>query len=139
MRVVLAGARVIFDGTARAFDSAPPDAAAESERKSRTLAGNYQLTLLEPRLLIPIVNPVWWQFWSHKIGRLIVPFALVALFVTSARLTQEHPFYLLAALSQVLFYGLALYGQRLERLERRHLETTAPQHQRQARRGAVNA
>jgi cellulose synthase/poly-beta-1,6-N-acetylglucosamine synthase-like glycosyltransferase len=80
MRAVLAGKRVIFDGSAVAYDQAAPDAATESRRKVRTLAGNYQLMRLEPQLLLPFVNPVWFQFVSHKVGRLVVPYALVACF-----------------------------------------------------------
>ena len=59
MRVVLAGRRVVFDEEARAFDRAAADGSAEARRKVRTLAGNYQLAALEPRLLVPFVNPVW--------------------------------------------------------------------------------
>jgi biofilm PGA synthesis N-glycosyltransferase PgaC len=139
MRVVLAGARVLFDESARAFDVTPPDAATEARRKTRTLAGNYQLVALEPRLLLPVVNRVWLQFWSHKLGRLVVPYALVVLFVSSAVLAPGRPFYIAVTVVQVLFYALALYGERLERLESsavRSLETEEP---RASDRKAVNA
>ena len=76
MRVVLAGYRVVFNEKARAFDRAAVDADAESRRKVRTLAGNYQILWLEPRLLLPWRNPVWLQYVSHKLGRLAVPYAL---------------------------------------------------------------
>jgi biofilm PGA synthesis N-glycosyltransferase PgaC len=115
MRVVLAGYRVIFDGEARAFDEAAKDASAELRRKSRTLAGNYQLLAREPRLLVPIANPVWVQFMSHKVGRLVVPYALVALLVASAWLTPSSYFYALAFAAQAGFYGLAVYGALLDR------------------------
>src|SRR5436190_404109 len=51
MRIVLQGFRVVFTDRARAFDRAPVDAEQEARRKVRTLAGNYQLMALEPRLL----------------------------------------------------------------------------------------
>ena len=79
MRCVLAGYRVVFNERARAFDRAAPDADAEGRRKVRTLAGNYQILWLEPRLLLPWRNPVWLQFVSHKMGRLLVPYALLPL------------------------------------------------------------
>ena len=50
-----------------------PTRGAERRRKVRTLAGNFQILWQEPRLLVPIVNPVWLQYVSHKIGRLLVP------------------------------------------------------------------
>src|SRR5687767_5173283 len=73
MRAVLAGQRIVFDERARAFDRVAESSEAESRRKVRTLAGNYQILRLEPRLLLPFVNPVWAQYASHKIGRLLVP------------------------------------------------------------------
>jgi cellulose synthase/poly-beta-1,6-N-acetylglucosamine synthase-like glycosyltransferase len=126
MRAVLAGWRVVFEERARAFDAAAPDAAAESRRKTRTLAGNYQLLTLEPRLLLPVVNRVWLQFVSHKLGRLLVPWALVGLFVASLALATSSALYLSAAIAQGLFYGLALYGGHLERQTRqRHFAARA--------------
>jgi cellulose synthase/poly-beta-1,6-N-acetylglucosamine synthase-like glycosyltransferase len=107
MRAVLNGCRVVFDESAVAFDRASADAAAESRRKTRTLAGNYQILAQEPRLLVPLVNPVWVQYMSHKIGRLIVPWALVALLVASAALAASHPFYAAALAAQAVFYGFA--------------------------------
>ena len=114
MQAVLAGARVIFEGSAKAFDRVSPVASVEFQRKTRTLAGNYQILRLEPRLLIPFVNPVWLQFVSHKLGRLLVPYALCAIFVSSAMLAGQHVFYAVAFVSQLAFYGLAAYGAVLE-------------------------
>ena len=67
MRAVLSATRVVFASEARAFDPVAP-AAVELKRKIRTLAGNYQILGLEPRLLIPGSNPVWIQYMSHKVG-----------------------------------------------------------------------
>jgi cellulose synthase/poly-beta-1,6-N-acetylglucosamine synthase-like glycosyltransferase len=117
MRAVLKGARMVFDERARAFDRAASDAGAEARRKIRTLAGNYQILWLEPRLLIPIVNPVWPQYMSHKIGRLLVPYALLAIFGSSAVLALERGGYLAVFAVQLAFYLLALYGAVLDRRE----------------------
>ena len=84
-------------------------------RKVRTLAGNFQLLVREPRLLLPGANPVWLQFVSHKIGRLLVPYALVAMLVASAVLATMSLFYAAVFSAQLLFYGLAVYGAMLER------------------------
>jgi biofilm PGA synthesis N-glycosyltransferase PgaC len=115
MQVVLSGARVVFEGEAKAYDRAAPVAAAEFKRKTRTLAGNYQLIALQPRLLVPFLNPVWLQFVSHKLGRLVVPYALGVIFVTSAALATEHLVYAAAFAAQVAFYGLASYGAVLDK------------------------
>lgn len=105
MNVVKRGGRVVFDPRARAWDS--PDLGAEREfaRKVRTLTGNYQLLQLAPWLLSP-VNPLRFEFVSHKLLRLAVPFALVVILVTSLLLPQ--PVYRAAFLIQLGFYGLSL-------------------------------
>jgi cellulose synthase/poly-beta-1,6-N-acetylglucosamine synthase-like glycosyltransferase len=110
MRAVLDGHRVVFAPAARAYDRSSPDASTERRRKVRTLAGNYQLLRLEPRLLVPFVNPVWLQFVSHKIGRLVVPYALVALLIASAALASTSAVYGAALTLQVAFYVLAAHG-----------------------------
>jgi biofilm PGA synthesis N-glycosyltransferase PgaC len=122
MRVVLAGYRVVFNERARAFDRAAADADAEARRKIRTLAGNYQILSLEPRLLLPWQNPVWFQYLSHKLGRLTVPYALLAIFFASIVLAGASgplTFYGAALTGQVMFYLLAGIGAVLELAVRR--------------------
>jgi len=128
MRAVLSGARVVFEGTARAYDRVSDGASSEFRRKTRTLAGNYQLLRLQPRLLVPFANPVWLQFVSHKLGRLVVPYALCALLVSSAALAAAHWAYAAAFAAQLAFYGLALYGAVLERRERQGLREHSATH-----------
>jgi cellulose synthase/poly-beta-1,6-N-acetylglucosamine synthase-like glycosyltransferase len=121
MRAVLAASRVVFSSEALAFDPVAPSGV-ELRRKIRTLAGNYQILRLEPRLLNPFRNPVWIQYMSHKVGRLLVPYALLALLIASGLLAPTSPFYALAFAGQVLFYGLAGYGAWLSRRDRRLAE-----------------
>ena len=119
MRVVLDGRRIVFEEKARAYDQASTDAAAETRRKTRTLAGNYQILAQEPRLLVPLLNPVWLQYMSHKVGRLFVPWALIAAFVASAVLAPSQWFFTAVLSMQIAFYGLAAVGAALEARERR--------------------
>jgi hypothetical protein len=100
----------VFDDRAVAFDRASTDADAERRRKTRTLAGNYQILAQEPRLLVPGRNPVWIQYLSHKVGRLVVPWALLALFVSSVALAPSGWVYVAALAAQVAFYALAAAG-----------------------------
>jgi cellulose synthase/poly-beta-1,6-N-acetylglucosamine synthase-like glycosyltransferase len=115
MRAVLAGRRLVFEPEAVAFDAPPADSAGELQRKVRTLTGNFQILWLEPRLLVPFVNPVWLQYMSHKVGRLLVPYALLALMAASTALAGRHPVYTLALSLQCVFYLLGLYGAWLEK------------------------
>lgn len=101
------GARVIFDGRARAWDD--PDLGAEKEfkRKVRTLTGNYQLLQIAPWVLSG-ANPLLFRFISHKLLRLAVPFALAALLVASAFVPGA--FYRVALILQLAFYALSLFA-----------------------------
>ncbi|MGC2196833.1 MAG: glycosyltransferase family 2 protein [Terriglobales bacterium] len=107
MQVVRAGKRVLFEPRARAWDL--PDLGTEREfsRKVRTLSGTYQLLQMEPWLWTA-ANPLRFEFISHKILRLIVPFALLATLLACAFLPQT--FYRSAFLLQLAFYGLSLVG-----------------------------
>jgi hypothetical protein len=105
---------VIFDERATAFDYTSADSSAETRRKIRTLAGNFQILWLEPRLLVPIVNPVWVQYLSHKVGRLLVPYALLALLAANIALAQQHLFFVMALAAQCALYLLAGYGAWIE-------------------------
>ena len=83
MHAIRAGARCCFDGRAMAFDRPSETVDQENRRKRRTLAGNLQLLRLAPWLLDPLRNPIWLEFMSHKMGRLVVPWLLVVGVVVS--------------------------------------------------------
>jgi len=108
MRIVLAGKRVILDPAARAYDVASQTTESEYERKTRTLAGNYQLFAQMPELLAPWRNPIFVQLVSHKLGRLLVPYCLAALFISNLFLL--HDLYSVVLVGQVLWYALAGAG-----------------------------
>src|SRR4051812_10196631 len=104
MRARLAGRRVVFEPAAKAFDTAA-ESKREFQRKVRTLSGNFQLLVLLPGILSPLGNPSWFDFVSHKLCRLFVPYALIAALVASAFLPRPLSLVLLAA--QLGGYGLA--------------------------------
>src|SRR5262249_3030905 len=79
LRIVLAGKRAVFDSSARAYDAVTETPEQEYQKKQRTLMGNYDLLVEMPELLAPWRNPIFVQFASHKVGRLIVPYCLAAL------------------------------------------------------------
>ena len=105
MQIVRKGSRVIFDSRARAWDSPDLGEGREFSRKVRTLSGNYQLLQLAPWLLSS-QNAIRFEFISHKLSRLAVPFALLALLIASIFLPQ--PFYRAALGAQLAFYALSL-------------------------------
>jgi hypothetical protein len=105
MHIVRQGFRVIFDSRARAWDSPDLGDGREFSRKVRTLSGVYQLLRIAPWLLRS-QNPIRFEFVSHKLSRLAVPFALLALLIASMFLPQ--PFYRAALAAQLAFYALSL-------------------------------
>lgn len=108
LRIVLAGKRAVFDSAARAYDSVTESPEIEYQKKRRTLMGNYELLAEMPELLVPWRNPIFLQFVSHKVGRLIVPYCLAALFLSN--LFILHGLYLPLFAGQMLFYLLACTG-----------------------------
>ncbi len=110
LQVALRGFRVLHDPRARARDRLPPRARDEFRRKVRTLTGNFQLINRLPAALLPWRNPVWFAYVSHKLCRLLVPWALLGLLATSW--CSPGPFYQAAFVCQCLFYlaGLAALG-----------------------------
>ncbi|HXK16291.1 MAG TPA: glycosyltransferase family 2 protein [Polyangiaceae bacterium] len=114
--------RIVMSTEAEAYDRAYGDEQ-EFGRKVRTLAGNYQLVALMPWLLLPFKNPVWFQLVSHKLLRLLCPFALLGLLSSTLVLASvpglaagERWFWLALCYAQLGFYGLALLGARAGRL-----------------------
>ncbi|MEO6924018.1 MAG: glycosyltransferase, partial [Bryocella sp.] len=107
MNIARKGSRVVFQPTATAHDQIFAESGKEFSRKVRTLTGNYQLLVLAPWLLT-VKNPLLFRFVSHKLLRLIVPYCLIALILSSAII--RGPFYRVALLLQLLFYGLAMIG-----------------------------
>jgi hypothetical protein len=124
LRLALEKKRIILAERAEAHDEAFEDER-EFHRKVRTLAGNYQLVALLPSLLVPGRNPTWFQIVSHKLLRLICPWALLLLFAISLEIALlpdgklgalELAFWRTLALGQALFYALAALGARAGRV-----------------------
>jgi poly-beta-1,6-N-acetyl-D-glucosamine synthase len=105
MSILQRGLRVVFDPRARAWDVADQGANREFARKVRTLTGNYQLVQLMPSIL-GRRNPIRFEFVSHKLLRLCVPFALLALLVASLYL--QGTIFRAALILQLAFYALGL-------------------------------
>ncbi|MDP7270733.1 MAG: glycosyltransferase family 2 protein, partial [Gammaproteobacteria bacterium] len=110
MNAVRSGERVIFEPEALAYDIPPPSPEWEHKRKVRTLAGNYQLVQRSPGLLLPWRNPIWVQFVSHKLLRLVAPVFLLVGLVTNIILVNESLLYTLILAIQLVLYAAAFIG-----------------------------
>lgn len=106
VNVLKAGKRVIFEPSAQVFDASQSSLDDEFKRKLRTLTGNFQSFAHHKWLFNPAKNPIWWQFLSHKVFRLVVPWALVVLLPAS--LMAGGWWWQLVFVGQLAFYGLAI-------------------------------
>lgn len=110
MRIAARGGRIGLEPSAVAFDRASPNAATEAARKRRTLAGNWQLIVDCPALLLPGAHPLAWRFLSHKALRLLGPALLAAALVANLALIGTARWAHLLLALQLSAYGLALAG-----------------------------
>jgi biofilm PGA synthesis N-glycosyltransferase PgaC len=107
MAVILQAKRVVHEPNATAEDQLPDEIGGEYQRKLRTLAGNFQLLSLMPSLLLPWKNPVWFQFVSHKVLRLMTPWLLLAAWGLSLALARR-PMYAVLCAGQTLVLATGL-------------------------------
>jgi poly-beta-1,6-N-acetyl-D-glucosamine synthase len=107
MQVVRQGYRVVLDSRARIWDFPDLGTGREFARKVRTLSGIYQLLQMES-WLVTRDNLLRFEFISHKLLRLTVPFALCAALISSFLLSGS--LYRAALALQLAFYVLGLSG-----------------------------
>jgi poly-beta-1,6-N-acetyl-D-glucosamine synthase len=107
MTIFFKGYRLVVEETARAFDY-PMTRRREFDRKVRTLGGNYQLLVRMPQLL-SLKNRQLFHFVSCKVLRLLLPWLLAALFISSWWLPA--PWKWLMIWAQLVAYGLAAWDE----------------------------
>lgn len=118
MDIVMQGYRVVFDNTAIAYDVVSRDIQQEKRRKIRTLSGNYQILQLMPHLLSLRYNPIFFQYVSHKLLRLFVPFLFLLLLL--AGLSAGGTLYKTITLGILAVLAFSLADRYTERYEWLH-------------------
>jgi poly-beta-1,6-N-acetyl-D-glucosamine synthase len=111
LSIIRQGYRSVLDAQACVYDTWPTRIEEEFHRKVRTLAGNFQLFRLAPWTLTPR-NPVLFQLISHKMMRLVVPYLLVLLLVSTLALSGGSHLYAAFAVFQILGWLVAIAGLR---------------------------
>ena len=109
MQAVASGYRCLFEPAAQVFDDPSKSSGQESVRKRRTIAGVVQLMQLFPAWLSPFRNPLWFEFVSHKLLRLLAP-ALMVLALGMNLMLMSVPIYWAILNVQVVFYVSAAVG-----------------------------
>jgi len=108
MRIVDQGYRAIFEPKARAYDEISQDFKEEFARKVRTLCGNWQIFVKLKHMFNPFKSRVAFQFFSHKLLRVLVPYFLIVIFIANLCLL-DITFYKIILILQVIFYLFAFF------------------------------
>jgi cellulose synthase/poly-beta-1,6-N-acetylglucosamine synthase-like glycosyltransferase len=124
LRIVRRGYRIVFEPEARAHDCASSTARQEFVRKTRTIAGMFQLIAREGWLSNPFRNRLWFETVSHKMLRLVLPMLHASLLAANIMLADSGFYGLMLAL-QTGFYTAAIVGS-TQRSRRRSIVFTAP-------------
>jgi biofilm PGA synthesis N-glycosyltransferase PgaC len=117
MLAVTRGWKCVFERKAIAWDDPSDSLGREAIRKRRTIAGAAQLVVHHPSWLLPWKNPIWLEFVSHKLLRLVSPALLLSVAVSNVLLLSQFPYSLLL-LGQACFYYSAFAGWLCQKIGR---------------------
>jgi hypothetical protein len=113
--------RVVVDPGCRGRYGITQQVDAEFQRKVRTVVHGLVVFFTHLKLLNPFHYPLFgWQLVSHKLCRWLVPFALLALWISNWFLWSHGAFYQLCFILQTILYtfgGIAMLSQRTLRLK----------------------
>ena len=105
------GLRGVSDPESIGYYNNIVDEKKEFERKVRTVLRGISVFMRGLPLLNPFKYGLFsWQLFSHKLCRWIVPFALIAAFVSNVLLASYSALYLWTFILQLVFYALAFGG-----------------------------
>jgi len=111
LSIIRQGYRSVLDAHAYVYDIWPKTIREEFHRKVRTLAGNFQLFRLAPWTLSPR-NPVLFQLVSHKVMRLVAPYFLILLLISTLALSGGSLIFAAFAALQIFGLIVAIAGLR---------------------------
>lgn len=110
-RVIIQGYRLVFAADATSFEPVMSSLFGEYTRKVRIMTGALHTEFALRGLLNPF--RFGWHsvvFASHKVMRRLLPVPLLVMAISGFRLRQRRPMYRLAAMAQLVWYGLGLAG-----------------------------
>ena len=109
LEIRLKGYRVVYDPEAIAIEEIAPTTHAQSARRVRIAAGDYQTLFSNLGCLDPRKGLLAFCFFSHKVLRWITPWLLLACFACNSLLVKKPEFAALLA-AQSVFYLSAYLG-----------------------------
>jgi poly-beta-1,6-N-acetyl-D-glucosamine synthase len=121
MHISRRGKRVLLHDGVPVYDELQKEVSGERKRKIRTLSGNFQAFFRYPWMFVPGANRLWFELLSHKVFRLLVPYALIAMLVSSFLLRNSHWFFMLCLTGQLIFYLVGALGPKVSVLKQNKL------------------
>jgi glycosyltransferase involved in cell wall biosynthesis len=105
------GLRGVLDTESIGYYRNIRDESKEYDRKIRTVVRGIHVVTRHLSLLNPLQYGVFsWQLFSHKLCRWLVPFGMIAVFLTNLALLQYSAVYRLLFAVQICFYAVATVG-----------------------------
>lgn len=127
LNVVEQGRRVIYEPAAILYEPALTVAADEFRMRVRVSLRALWALFDKRHLLNPMRDPIFaWQLLSHKILRYGAFLPLIGLFIFNIWTIDEHPFYLIFFILQLIAYAFALLGPALAHLPAMTSKLLAP-------------
>ena len=118
LKIIQQGYRGIMEESAISREDISPQMELEIHRQIRITNRTLRALLRNLDLLNPFRNPLFaWQLFSHKLLRLMVPFLMMALFVSNLIALGSGRLYFFFLCLQLAFYCLALIGSLVEEKE----------------------
>jgi len=109
VRAVQAGYRLVFEPDATTQEQVTEQVGREMGRRIRSTEMGWRGLMEHRSLLNPVRYGLYaWQLFSHKFLRRMVPFLLVALYISTIFLLDAGWFYVLCFVAQTLIYATAL-------------------------------
>ena len=110
-QIVKQGFRGILEENAFCFERAAKGISGEFKRQVRIANRTIRAIINNFELANPFQYGLFaWQLLSHKLIKMLVPFFLLILLVTSSVVSGDKPFYLLVFMGQIIAYIFALIG-----------------------------
>lgn len=110
LQIITKGYTGVFEPQAVCYEEAADNFSQEYRRKVRIISRSLNALRRVPAVLNPFKNTRhWFLLISHKLLRWLAPFLMILLFAASLALWQL-PLYRAAAISQLVFYSVALFG-----------------------------
>jgi cellulose synthase/poly-beta-1,6-N-acetylglucosamine synthase-like glycosyltransferase len=111
LNAVKMGLRGVSDPESVGYYRNIVDEKKEFERKVRTVLRGISVFMKSLYLLNPLKYGLFsWQFFSHKLCRWLVPFAMIFCFISNAFLVPYSRMYLFVFVIQSAFYVIAWFG-----------------------------